>query len=262
MFVFLILAGLVVPCQSALAGTGPFAAYDRLLHRHVAPGVVDGLPTHLVDYRAWAADPDYPVAIAELTRAHPPVGAADSQKIAFWLNAYNFLAIKTVLDRYPMESIRDGGNFIFPIWKKDAGLVGGTEKSLDTIEHQILRGSFADPRIHMALVCASLSCPDLRQEIYQGHQLDQQLQDQSSRFLANRGKGLRPGDRPGQAAISSIFRWFEEDFKAAGGVPAWILAHADPETRKEVVGFGEKGLSYLKYDWTLNDSARLGRGAN
>lgn len=256
--VVLMLAAVVLSFEHSQASEGPFAAYDRLLGRYVAPGVVAGLQTHLVDYQAWAADPDHAQAIRALAAAELPEAAADHEKIAFWINAYNFLAIKTVLDRYPMESIRDGGNFIFPIWKKTAGTVGGVAKSLDEIEHQILRKQFTEPRVHMALVCASLSCPDLRRGIYSGVRLDEQLEDQTRRFLANRGKGLRPGKAPGQAAISSIFRWFEGDFTAAGGVPAWILAHADPTTRNEVVGLRAEGISYLDYDWTLNDSARLG----
>ncbi|MDG1960260.1 MAG: DUF547 domain-containing protein [Candidatus Binatia bacterium] len=256
-FVVLVLAAVMLPVEHSEAVEAPFAAYGRLLGRYVAPGEVAGLQTHLVDYQAWAADPDYPQAIEALAAAKPPVGVPDREKIAFWINAYNFLAIKTVLDRYPMESIRDGGNFIFPIWKKTAGKVGGADRSLDEIEHEILRGQFAEPRVHMALVCASLSCPDLRVEIYSGARLDGQLEDQSQRFLANRGKGLRPGKAPDQAAVSSIFRWFENDFEAAGGVPAWILAHADAATRAEVVGLRDRGISYLEYDWSLNDRARV-----
>ena len=261
MFVLLLLPSLSGAVEPLTATEGAFAAYDRLLQRHVTPGVVDGLQTHLVDYKAWAADPDYPVSLQALAEAELSDNASDRQKIAFWLNAYNLLAIKVVLDRYPMESIRDGGNFLFPIWKKTAGTVGGVERSLDTIEHGILREQFREPRIHMGLVCASLSCPDLRREIYRGDILDQQLADQSRRFLANRGKGLRPGKDPGEAEVSSIFRWFRGDFATSGGVPGWILAHADPETREQIVGLRKSGLSYLDYNWTLNDRARVRAGA-
>ena len=259
-FVFFLLASLLGGMQPATADEPVFAAYSRLLKRHVAPGVLDGLETHLVDYQSWAADPDYPIALQALAKAELSPTASDPEKIAFWINAYNLLAIKVVLDRYPMESIRDGGNFLFPIWKKTAGTVGGVERSLDTIEHEILRGQFPEPRIHMGLVCASLSCPDLRREVYQSGSLDQQLDDQSRRFLANRGKGLLPGEDPDEAEVSSIFRWFRGDFDAAGGVVKWIQAHAGPETRAKVQGLENRGISYLNYNWTLNDQARLRAG--
>lgn len=100
------------------------------------------------------------------------------------------LAIKTVLDHWPLQSIRDAGSFFSPVWKKPAGMVAGKVRSLHEIEHDILR-AMHEPRIHFAIVCASVSCPDLRPEAYNAAQLDDQLDDQATIFLSRQQKGLR-----------------------------------------------------------------------
>ena len=126
--------------------------------------------------------------------------AGERERFAFWANAYNLLAIKAVLDQYPTRSIRDGGSLLQPIWKKKVGTVAGREYALDDIEHGILRREFKEPRVHFAIVCASLSCPDLRPEPFGAERLDAQLDEQTRAFLANPTKGLAPGaerhDRP------------------------------------------------------------------
>lgn len=237
------------------AASESFAAYGRMLARHVQAGEVSGIRTNLVDYAALAEDADYRQAIAALAAAAPERLEGDAARIAFWTNAYNLLAIKAVVDRYPVESIRDGGNFFFPIWKKEVGEVGGRQMTLDQIEHGILRKDFREPRVHMALVCASLSCPNLRREVYRADRLDEQLDDQAARFLADPTKGLRPEDSS-RAEVSSIFRWFGGDFEDSGGVAAWILAHAPADVRGRVPQLEDRGLSWLDYDWSLNDAAR------
>jgi hypothetical protein len=257
------LAGLLPTGHGAAVEPGPVtdrgqggSAYARLLDRHVGVGQIDGIRLHVVDYEGLATDPDYEAALEDLAAARPGSLGSDDAKMAFWINAYNLLAIKTIVDRYPIASIRDGGNFLFPIWKKDAGEVGGRSYSLDEIEHGILRRDFAEPRIHFALVCASVSCPDLRREPFVAGRLDAQFDDQVRSFLSHRGKGLAPGPDEGGARVSKIFDWFEDDFAPVGGVAAFILARADSATRKEVEGLTDADLSYLSYDWSLNDRAR------
>lgn len=231
-------------------------AYRELLARHVRPGVVDGIRLNLVDYAGLAGDPSYAVALDELRRADPAALPSDADRFAFWVNAYNLLAIKVIVDRYPIDSIRDGGNLLFPVWKRTAGEVAGRELSLDDVEHGILRKQFDEPRVHFALVCASLSCPDLRAEPYEGARLEAQLDDQVQRFLGDRQRGMRPGADGRSAAVSSIFRWFAEDFVAGGGVAAFLEAHAPAELRQHIAGLDEEQLSYLDYDWSLNDARR------
>lgn len=247
-------AGALLAVGASAASGGD--AYRGLLARHVRPGIVDGIRLNLVDYASLARDPSYAVALDDLRRADPDALPSDADRFAFWVNAYNLLAIKVIVDRYPIASIRDAGNLLFPVWKRTAGEVAGRELSLDDVEHGILRKRFDEPRVHFAVVCASLSCPDLRAEPYEGARLEAQLDDQVQRFLADRRRGLRPGADGRSAAISSIFRWFAEDFAARGGVPAFLEANAPAEVRPHIARLDEEHLSYLDYDWSLNDARR------
>ena len=231
-------------------------AYAKLLSAHVRPGTVSGIRLALVDYRAVQTDPLYAEALSALARAEPAALASESERLAFWINAYNLLAVKAVLDRYPTASIRDGGSLLRPVWKRRIGEVGGTEYSLDEIEHGILRKAFKEPRVHLAIVCASLSCPDLRGEPYAAARLEAQLDEQAQRFLANPTKGLAPGPDGRTARVSVIFRWFAADFAAAGGVVAFVRAKSPLQVRERIRLLTEAGLSYLDYDWSLNDTAR------
>jgi hypothetical protein len=176
--------------------------------------------------------------------------------MAFWINAYNLLAIKMVVEHYPLASIRDAGSFLWPVWKKTAGLVGGNAYSLDEIEHDILRGRFHDPRVHFAIVCASVSCPDLRVEPYDAASLDAQLEDAARAFLANPAKGLVANQAAASVSVSSIFRWFGADFAGAGGVLAFVRAKGDAAVVASVAGRRDDELGWIDYDWSLNDSAR------
>ena len=232
------------------------AAYARLLEAHVRPGTVSGIDLAVVDYAAIGADPAYARALQDLAAARPEALAAPAERRAFWINAYNLLAIKAVLDQYPTRSIRDGGSLLRPIWKKKVGVAAGREYALDDIEHGILRAELKDPRVHVAIVCASLSCPDLRREPFAGARLDAQLDDQAARFLANPTKGLALSPDGRSARVSSIFKWFRDDFAPAGGVLAFIRAKAGPALAPRLAGLGEAGLAYLDYDWSLNDSKR------
>jgi len=232
-------------------------AYARILARHVRPGTVDGIRSNLVDYGALARDPDYARAVDDLARARPEALASEAERLAFWIDAYNLLAIETVVDRYPIAGIKDAGSLLWPIWKRKVGVVAGEERSLDEIEHGILRKEFREPRIHFAIVCASLSCPDLRAEPYVAERLDAQLAEQTRAFLGNETKGLAPGGEGRSARVSPIFDWFARDFAPAGGVAAFVRANAPPDVAPRVAGLTDGDLAYLDYDWSLNDAARV-----
>ena len=161
-----------------------------------------------------------------------------------------------VLDQYPTKSIRDGGTLFTSIWKKKVATVAGTPYALDDIEHGILRKAFKEPRVHFAIVCASLSCPDLRAEPYDAARLEAQLDEQAAAFLSNATKGLQPGPDGRTARVSSIFNWFGGDFLASGGVAAFIRARSNQAVAARLGALTESGLSYLDYDWSLNDTAR------
>jgi len=231
-------------------------AYARVLKAHVRPGTVSGIKLALVDYRAVKADPSYARALNALAESRPEALTSDAERIAFWINAYNLAAIKAVLDQYPTRSIKDGGSLLSPIWKKKVVTVGGTAYALDDIEHGILRKAFREPRVHFAIACASLSCPDLRVEPYDPARLDAQLDEQAAAFLSNATKGLQPGADGRTARVSSIFKWFAGDFSVSGGVAAFIRARSSPVVAARLGALTDAGLSYLDYDWSLNDTAR------
>jgi len=238
------------------AGAADNDAYARLLKAHVRPGTVSGIKLALVDYRAVKADPAYAQALGALALAGPDSLTSDAERFAFWVNAYNLAAIKAVLDQYPTKSIKDGGSLLSPIWKKKVVTVARTVYSLDDIEHGVLRKAFREPRVHFAIACASLSCPDLRAEPFDPARLDAQLDQQAAAFLSNATKGLKPGADGRTARVSSIFKWFAGDFSASGGVAAFIRARSSPDVAARLGALTDAGLSYLDYDWSLNDTAR------
>jgi uncharacterized membrane protein YdjX (TVP38/TMEM64 family) len=254
--VIAILLEAIVLGAAALAHAADEDAYAKLLRVHVRPGTINGITLNLVDYRAVKADPTYAQALAALAETRPEALPSDAARLAVWTNAYNLLALKAVLDGYPTTSIRDGGSLLSPIWKKKIGVVGGTAYALDEIEHGILRKTFRDPRVHFVIVCASLSCPDLRPQPYEAARLEAQLDEQTAVFLSNPTKGLQAGSDGKTARVSSIFKWFAGDFAAAGGVAAFIRSRAEPGLAARLARLEDTGLSYLDYDWSLNDTAR------
>ncbi|MDT8287318.1 MAG: DUF547 domain-containing protein [Elusimicrobiales bacterium] len=228
------------------------AGYDAVLKAHLRGG--------LVDYKALKAAPGrLDRYLAELASIKPSDYEAwpRADKIALWINAYNAYTIKAVLDHYPIKagwlaSLRYPKNSIRQIpgvWDKLKFTVMGRELTLDGMEHGILREKFEDPRVHMALVCASLGCPVLREEPYTGEKLDAQLDDQARRFLAEPAK-FRLDRKKGKVYFSPIFKWFAEDFKPS---PAAFMARYVSAADKAFLEAGEYETEWLDYDWSLND---------
>jgi len=195
------------------------------------------------------------------------------QKLAFWINAYNALTLKTVIDHYPLKPTFPGY-----FWYPDNSIrqiplaftfrrhrVLGRKTSLNDIEHKILRRRFSEPRIHMALVCASKGCPPLRGEPYTGDKLNVQLDDQSRAFLRNPTKFRIDRDN-GRIYLSAIFKWFGEDFVEAYGAHASFSYHSRAKQAvlnfiggyidakdAEALRMSTWSIKYLDYDWSLNE---------
>ncbi|QPJ60678.1 MAG: DUF547 domain-containing protein [Candidatus Nitronauta litoralis] len=223
-----------------------FSGWDALLKKHVKSTSIDGVKLNGVDYVEIKKDPGYIKLIAGLKVFSPKALKTRREKLAFWINTYNVMAVKMVLDHYPVESIKDAGGIFSSVWKKKVGQVGGKDVTLNEIEHEILR-PMGEPRIHVAIVCASVSCPDLRPEAYKEDQLDGQLNDQMRQFLANSSKGLKVSGK--DVYISKIFKWFEEDFEVKGGVSNFLYPYAPNSTR---VALKNVSFDYLDYNWNLN----------
>lgn len=238
-----LLAGQLWFADTVRAEEPDWSAYKTVLTR-VEPGTKNSVKLTLVDYAGIKADGSLDKAYQALAGFDISRLAGHEEQLAFYINAYNILALKTVADHWPVESIKDVGGLFSPVWDKPAGELGGKTVSLGEVEHKILR-PMGEPRIHLAIVCASVSCPDLRDEPYTAAQLPAQLDDQAQRFLNNPGKGLRINKD--SLSVSQIFDWFETDFAAGGGVKTFLKHYrADLPELKLKTDIG--------YDWSVNSS--------
>jgi hypothetical protein len=229
--------------MAATATEPDWSDYRQVLQNHVDRRTVRGIALAWVNYGRLAADPAWKRTLDRLAGFDSRRLTRREETLAFYINAYNILAIKTVVEHWPLASIKDAGNLLWPVWKRAAGVVAGREMALDDIENDLLRG-LGEPRIHMAIVCASLSCPDLRPEPYNAARLGPQLAAAGREFLANPGKGLRV--EGGAVRVSKIFDWFAGDFQPAGGVRAFIAAHR-PDLPPDLPIRAD-----LPYDWSVN----------
>lgn len=245
--VFGVMAVLSAPSAFAF----DFSSWDSLLKKYVAPKAINGVKLQAVDYKRLGKDQAYTKLIKDLEQASLSDLKTREEKLTFWINVYNIMAAKMVLDHYPVKSIKDAGSLFTAVWEKEVGVVAGKKRTLNEIEHEILR-KMGEPRIHVAIVCASVSCPDLRGEAYTADKLDDQLNDQLKLFLVNAEKGLRVDTKKGHVYLSSIFKWFKEDFESKGGVRKYLAPYA-PETTKASLKNSKLSVYYLDYDWDLNE---------
>ena len=228
-----------------------FSTWDGLLKKYVASKTINRVKLNAVNYKKLGKDEAYTKLVKDLEKSSLSSLKTREEKLAFWINVYNIMAAKMVLDNYPVKSIKDAGSLFTAVWKKPVGTVAGQNRTLNEIEHEILR-KMGEPRIHVAIVCASVSCPDLRPEAYTAKKLNVQLDEQMKQFLANAKKGLRVDKKKGRIYLSSIFKWFKEDFESKGGVRAFIAPYS-PENLKGAVANKRLRVSYLDYDWGLNE---------
>lgn len=211
-------------------------------------------------------------AISELdTKTYEKWSKED--KVAFWINAYNGLTLKVIIDNYPIKSSffksiyypKNSIRQIPGVWDKKKFKVMGKDMSLEHIEHVILRKQFDKPGIHVALVCAAMGCPPLLDEPYLGNRLEEQFDKQTKRFLAN-PKKFMIDRKAGQVHLSPIFKWFGHDFVSRYGlekklpglsknetaVIIFLSRHLDKDDRDYLMK-GNFRIRYSKYDWSLNE---------
>ncbi len=225
--------------------------YATILERHTV--AVDDIASTRVDYRALRTSEPWEALLRTLRESHPSGLRSRNEKIAFWINAYNILAIDLVRRHYPIDSIRSIGSFFSPVWTKAAGEIGGRPYTLHEIEHEILR-SMREPRMHAAIVCASLSCPPLRREPYTAAALDAQLEDNVRRWLADPRKGARIDRSARTLHLSPILKWFAADF--GENVLVFVAAYLPAEDSDWIRAQGRMlRIDYFDYDWRVNDAA-------
>ena len=219
---------------------------------------------NMIDYCGIYNDPIYDQVIEDLANAKVELFDKDEQ-FALYINAYNILAIKVILDHPKstsnnecpiwVDSITDitENSGLKSVWKIDAGTIDGQVYSLDNVEQDTLRKYWKDARVHSSIVCASLSCPNVRNEAYIGKNINQQLNDQFSEWMNNTSKGLAIiGDDNEILKLSKIFDWYSDDFKRNGSsVKEFVLKHIDHQSLKVQVE-NTASIDYFSYNWTLN----------
>lgn len=179
-----------------------------------------------------------------------PLHLDAAEQHAYWIDFYNALTVDVILDHYPVKSILDisSGLFSFGPWDMKLVTVDGRRLSLNNIEHDILRADWHDPRVHYALNCASLGCPNLQPVPYTGRDLDAQL-DAAARAFVNHPRGV--AIRHGRLTVSKIYQWYAKDF---GGTNKAIVAHirryAAPALAAQLAQISH--IQKYQYDWTLN----------
>jgi len=244
-------------------------ALDRVLRRFVDD-------QGLVDYAGLAASPfvlgTYLGQLAAWSPAsHPALFPREADRLAYWLNAYNAVALRLVLEHHPIGSVMDVETAWWtPLAPAGAGFfygqrfpLGGRSTSLHGLENRIVRRGFPDPRTHFALNCASLGCPVLPREAFDPARLEAQLARETRAFLAA-PLNFRVDDGARVAQLSAIFEWYADDFtrwqEARGGTPGllgFVADHAGPEAARAARRAAARGFDvrFLAYDWRLNDRA-------
>ncbi len=225
------------------------AAWDRFLRENLRrrPDGVMG-----VAYAAISQDSRGTLRRYLDTMAGEPVSRLSRhEQLAYWINLYNALTVRVMLDAWPVASIRDislsSGLFETGPWNAKLIAVEGQDLTLNDIEHRILRPIWRDPRIHYAVNCASIGCPDLRQAAFTGAGAAVML-DQAARDYISHPRGVAV--TPDGLILSSIYNWFAEDFGGEAGVLPHIHRYAPPAVLA-VLGQMPRGAAY-RYDWAAN----------
>jgi len=225
-------------------------AWDALVKKYVDQA-------GMVDYRSWKADAGdihaLDAYLAMLSGADLSRPTGREATLAYWINAYNAVTVKGMLREYPTTSIRNHTAKVlgYNIWDDLLLVVGDSTYSLNNMEHKILRKQ-GEPRIHFAIVCASIGCPRLLNEAYTAARLNDQLTANARYFFADRTKFFV--DRAGGIHVSPILQWFAEDFGANSREQMQtIAAYLPDESSRLAATGGTAAVTYLDYDWGIND---------
>lgn len=227
----------------------PATFTHETFHQALTMHVKDGL----VDYPKLAEDSNFKAYLNLLLHIAPQQLPTPNHRLAFWVNVYNALAIKGIIDGYSPATLT--GRYTFFIGREY--VVGGESLNLYDLEQHLLIPDFKEPRIHFAIVCASRSCPKLKSEAYTPEALDQQLTESARQFINDPARNRF--DRVRKIAyLSKIFDWFSEDFRQhSGSVLAYVAQFvADPDLASDLRQIPYT-IEFLEYDWSLNGAPPL-----
>ena len=225
------------------------ATFNHFLGKY---GVAQG-DINLIRYNAVTAEDKAALEgyIETLSNAGPPSGTKE-EIMAYWFNLYNAETINVILENYPVTSIRKiGGSFVSKgPWNDKTLTVQGKPFSLNNIEHDTVRATYDEPRVHYAFNCASISCPNLKLSAWEAETLDADLTAAATAYI-DRDRGVAVDDK-GRLTVSSIFKWYKKDF---GNTEADVLAHLEKYAsgNKKAVIAAAGTVNKYDYDWDLNE---------
>ncbi len=239
---------LLIMCSGKLFANGdvtPHAEWDFILKKYVHEGKVDynkiiSTPADLKrlnDYLTTLGNTE----VSILTR---------DERLAFWINAYNAFTVKLILNHYPLKSIKD----IRDPWKQKLWYAANERLSLDDIEHIKLRKELGEPRIHFAIVCASIGCPALYPEAYEKNNIDPLLNRVARLFFTeHRNFHFETSGKTATIYLNRIFKWFKSDFgKDDKQMIEFIIPYLQKQDRDIINVSDAVKIKYLDYDWSLN----------
>ncbi len=240
---------------SFLFVSGAFAQQHRLFTDVLNKYVKNGL----VNYKELKKDKRLDDYLTQLKNTVPEQ-LSINEKLAFWINSYNAFTLQVISENYPIESINElhtGGRIIGHIlgktvWDKEFITINNKKYSLNDIEHKILR-KVDEPRIHFAIVCASISCPALLNEAFEPDKIVTQLQSQAIEFINDNSRNSFDLKNR-KAYLSKIFDWFDEDFGDSEKEVLKYVSQFIPENISKDIknNLSEWEISYKDYDWNLN----------
>ena len=256
----------IIAMAILMSSTAAFAdfnhsSWDSLLNKNVT--MTNGGKASVVNYAGMQADKakldSYMDATSKVSQSEFNGWSKDEQ-LAFLINVYNAGTVELVLTKYPnIKSIKDIGGVFGSPWKQNFITLLGKTRSLDDIEHNLIRGSkrYNEPRIHFAVNCASIGCPALLNDAFTASKLDSQLEQVTSKFLADSSRNRLKGNT---LEVSPIFKWYKEDFATnwrgtkdlAGFLSRYSSSLGLNSTQTADLKSGKTKISYTNYDWNLN----------
>jgi len=260
---YILIGLLVMQAVPVEAAAFDHRRWDDLLKNNVQ--VYQGGRVTKVDYQGMASEQTelagYLRQLSQVTRDRFDRWDK-AEQLAFLINSYNAWTVDLILTRYPdLQSIKDLGSLFQSPWKKRFFFLLGEKRSLDDIEHGLIRdsGRYNDPRIHFAVNCASISCPALKNRAYRGDILEQQLEQAARLFLSEKNRNRLEN---GALRISSIFKWYRKDFErgwhGTATLPQFLVLYRDSlglsKVEADALVAGMIPITFLDYDWKLNSA--------
>lgn len=211
-------------------------SWDQLLRKYVSAA-------GKVNYKGFKADKAALQAYLDQLSAHPPQSSwSRNERLAYWINVYNAFTVKLIVDNYPTSSITklEGGK----PWNKRWIPIGEKNYTLDEIENSIIRPRFKDARIHFAVNCASVSCPELLNRAFTASKLTQQLESQTRAYVNNPRHNFISASAP---QVSQLFEWYAVDFEQKGTLVDFLNAYSKTPIQANA------SIGFKPYDWNLNE---------